>query len=62
MKKPYKIEYQYDPDTNMVNVIKTWLKRDTRTDQERSRDAELDSRCNQYNNVQDNVPSGKRVC
>ena len=62
MKKPYKIEYQYDPDTNMVNVIKTWLKRDTRTDQERRRDAELDSRCSQYNNVQDNVPNGKRVC
>ena len=45
-----------------LQFIQTDLKDIPYSEQERRRDAELDSRCNQFSNVQNNVPSGKRVC
>ena len=57
-KKPYTTEYRYDHDTEMVHVIKTYLKPDTRTDAERVQDAALDSLCR---DAQDNVQKGKDV-
>ena len=57
----FELIFGKDNEVIDINLIQTDLKDIPYSDQERSRDAELDSRCNQYNNVQDNVPNGKRV-
>ena len=58
----FELIFGKDNEVIDINLIQTDLKDIPYSDQERIRDAELDSRCNQYSNVQNNVPNGKRVC